>query len=87
MGLLETILTQMTSLSKPQKNFHHITETSISSCYGKVNYSNLVDLMALMKKTFRLGLTSPYDFININRLGNQKVNCKREYVNGGYVGL
>ncbi|MBK8327757.1 MAG: hypothetical protein IPL02_12480 [Moraxellaceae bacterium] len=75
MRLPETILTQMSSLSKPQKIFTTLL-TSISSCYGKVNYSNLSRFNGLNEKTFRRWFNKPLDFININRLGNQKGDCR-----------
>jgi len=66
MKLLETILDEMSNVSKSQKKFLIILMKTIVSIYGKINFRSLSRYSGLAEKTFRRWFKTVFDFAEFN---------------------
>ena len=66
MKLLETILDEMSNVSKSQKKFLIILMKTIVSIYGKINFRSLSRYSGLAEKTFRRWFKTAFDFAEFN---------------------
>ena len=73
MKLLETILDEMSNVSKPQKKFFTILMKTMVSVYGKVNFQKLEQIQRVSEKTFRRWFRIPFDFSEFNSKAIDKV--------------
>jgi hypothetical protein len=73
MKLLETILDEMSNVSKSQKKFFIILIKTMVSIYGKVNFRSLSRYSGLAEKTFRRWFKKSFDFAEFNSIVIDKV--------------
>ncbi len=73
MKLLETILDEMSNVSKPQKKFFIILIKTMISIYGKVNFRSLNRYSGIAEKTFRRWFRKTFDFAEFNSKAIDKV--------------
>src|SRR5271157_3701380 len=73
MKLLETILDEMSNVSKPQKKFFIILIKTIISIYGKVNFRSLSRYSGIAEKTFRRSFKNVFDFVEFNSRAIDKI--------------
>src|ERR1700731_4281326 len=74
MKLIETILDEMSSLSKSQKVFFAKVIKMFLSIYGKINFRTLGRYSGLAEKTFRRWFKKPFDFAQFNSIALQQLN-------------
>ena len=68
MTLVETILTQMSSITKPQRAFLIMVFTTLMYLPGKVNFRNLSRYSEGCEKTYSRWFRRPFDFREFNRI-------------------
>ena len=73
MKLVEMILSEMSSVSKPQKKFFMILMKTMVSVYGKINFRSLSRYSGVAEKTFRRWFKKTFDFSEFNSKAIDKV--------------
>ena len=73
MKLLETILDEMSNVSKSQKKFFIVLIRTMVSIYGKVNFRSLSRYSGLAEKTFRRWFKKVFDFVEFNSRAIDKI--------------
>lgn len=68
MTLIETVLSHMSSVAKPQSKFVIILLTTLMCLRGKANFRNLSRYSELNEKTYSRGFRRDFDFVEFNRL-------------------
>lgn len=68
MQIVNTILGQMSNISKPQANFLVTMLTTLMLLQGKMNFRNLSRYSGLCEKTYSRQFRKPFDFVEFNRL-------------------
>jgi len=69
MEIINTILKQMSNISKPQQKFLIVLLTTLMLLRGRVNFRNLSRYSDLCEKTYSRQFRKPFDFVEFNRLG------------------
>jgi hypothetical protein len=68
MQIVNTILGQMSNISKPQANFLATLLTTVMLLRGKMNFRNLSRYSGLCEKTYSRQFRKHFDFVEFNRL-------------------
>jgi hypothetical protein len=68
MTLVEAILTQMSSITKPQRTFLIMVFTTLMYLPGKANFRNLSRYSDGCEKTYSRWFRRPFDFLEFNRI-------------------
>lgn len=76
MKLLETILSEMVNVGKPQKRFITILMKTMVTAYGKINFRSLSRYGGIAEKTFRRWFRKAFDFSEFNSLAIDKAITK-----------
>lgn len=66
--IVNTILKQMSNISKPQKNFITVLFTTLIFQRGRANFRNLCRYSELCEKTYLRQFQKTFDFVEFNRL-------------------
>lgn len=69
MKIVNTILNQMSNISKPRYNFIVVLFTTLMLLRGKANFRNLSRYSGLCEKTYSRHFRKAFDFVEFNRLG------------------
>jgi hypothetical protein len=69
MEIINTILKQMSNISKPQQKFVIVLLTTLMFLRGRGNFRNLSRYSELCEKTYSRQFRKPFDFVEFNRLG------------------
>lgn len=68
MGLVNTILDQMSKVSKAQRKFIAILLSSLLLVRGKATFRNLARYSAMCEKSYSRQFRKPFDFVGLNRV-------------------
>jgi hypothetical protein len=69
MEIINTIMKQMSNISRPQQKFVFVLLSTLMLLRGRGNFRNLSRYGGLCEKTYSRQFRRPFDFVEFNRLG------------------
>ena len=69
MAIINTILKQMSNISKPKQKFIIVLLSTLMHLRGRGNFRILIRYSALCEKTYSRQCRKPFGFVEFNRLG------------------